>query len=95
MDWDPADIVAALRKAGWSLRRLSFAHGYRSNALKHALRRPYPRAEAIIAEALGLTPWAIWPSRYAGRDGAAAEPSQGSASACTHGDTGEDTTPGE
>lgn len=64
MDWDPADIVAALHKRGWSLRQLSFAHGYRANALKHALRRPYPRAERIIAEALGLEPARIWPSRY-------------------------------
>lgn len=72
MDWDPADIVAELRKAGWSLRQLSFAHGYRTNALKHALRRPYPRAERIIAEALGMGPETIWPSRYgacpAGKD---------------------------
>ncbi|HKJ88925.1 MAG TPA: helix-turn-helix transcriptional regulator [Gammaproteobacteria bacterium] len=95
MDWDPADIVAALRKAGWSLRRLSFAHGYRSDALKHALRRPYPRAEAIIAGALGLSPGTLWPSRYPSEDGAPHGTEERTGSLRTHGDREEDTTPGE
>ena len=27
-DWHRADIIAALHKAGWSLRQLSLQHGY-------------------------------------------------------------------
>lgn len=38
-DWHRADIVAALRKAGWSLRRLSRYHGYEAGSLGQALKR--------------------------------------------------------
>lgn len=63
-DWHPADIKAALEKAGWSLRRLSQHHGYSPCLLQVALARPYPRAEGLIAEAIGVSPETIWPSRY-------------------------------
>ncbi len=86
MDWDPADIVAALRKEGWSLRRLSFANGYRTNAVKHALRRPYPQAERIIAGALQRDPAEIWPSRYGPFGGVGAQTSPAELTTCTHGD---------
>lgn len=66
-DWHRADIVAALRKAGWSLRRLSRYHGYEAGSLGQALKRPWPRAERLIAEAIGVAPEAIWPTRYASR----------------------------
>lgn len=66
-DWHRADIVAALRKAGWSLRRLSRYHGYEAGSLGQALKRPWPRAERLIAEAIGVSPEAIWPTRYARR----------------------------
>jgi len=63
-DWHPADIQAALKKRGWSLRRLSLACGYSAGSLKAVLGKPWPRAERAIANALGMTPWDIWPSRY-------------------------------
>lgn len=65
-DWHPADIMAALRKAdpSWTLSALSRAHGYSRNAVGEALRRPWPAVEAIIADALGVTPREIWPTRY-------------------------------
>lgn len=63
-DWHRADVVASLRKAGWSLRRLSIHHGYSGGLLKAALARPYPKAERIIAQAIGIEPQRIWPSRY-------------------------------
>lgn len=64
-DWHPADILAALHKAGWSLRQLAIEHGYRHrSSLSVALRHPYPKAETIIARALNLPAQAIWPSRY-------------------------------
>lgn len=66
-DWHPADIVAAVRKAGLSMRRLSASHGYASNALSNALRKPWPLGERRIAEAIGAHPEEIWPSRYADR----------------------------
>ncbi|HID49175.1 MAG TPA: transcriptional regulator [Chromatiales bacterium] len=77
-DWHPADIKAALEKAGWSLSRLSIHHGYASRTtLKYALRKPWPKGERLIAEAIGMDPATIWPSRYpkdsAGRASASLE----------------------
>lgn len=63
-NWHPADIKAALDKVGWSLRQLSLHSGLSANAVGHALRRPYPRAELIIASAIGYKPNEIWPTRY-------------------------------
>jgi len=63
-DWHPADIVAALRKAGWSLRRLSLHYELNPGTLKRALSDPYPNGERLIALAIGIKPEEIWPSRY-------------------------------
>lgn len=63
-DWHPADVVAAVRKSGWTLRKLSKHHGYSPGALKNALYRSWPKAERLIAEAIGVLPEKIWPSRY-------------------------------
>lgn len=65
-DWHPADVKAALEKAGWSLRRLSAHHGYSSSSMAHALKpaETSSRVELRIAEALGIAPHEIWPSRY-------------------------------
>ncbi len=63
-DWHRADIVAALKKRGKSVRKLSVEAGLSPNTLKSALQFKYPRGEKIIADALGLKPHEIWPSRY-------------------------------
>lgn len=64
-DWHRADIVAALHKAGYSLRRLSLENGYSSaTTLSNALDKPYLKAERIIADAIGVSPKVIWPQRY-------------------------------
>lgn len=63
-DMNRHDILAAIRKRGSSLRQLSIAHGYSADALRNALSRPWPKAEAIIAGFLELEPQAVWPSRY-------------------------------
>lgn len=63
-----ADIVAALHKKGWSLRALSVKSGLAAGTLRAALERPYPKAERIIAVAIGVKPEALWPTRYAKRN---------------------------
>jgi len=72
-DWHKADIIAALRKAGWSLSRLALANGYsHRSTLSRAMHSPgWPKGEEIIATAIGqgddhpnITPQDIWPSRY-------------------------------
>lgn len=63
-DWHPADIKAALEKAGWSLRRLSVHHGLGAQSLQKCLHQPWPRAEHLVAAAIGKQPRHLWPSRY-------------------------------
>lgn len=63
-DWHRADIKAALEKAGWTLRQLALAHGYVAGVMRHPLNQQYPKCEAIIAQAIGVTPQTIWPTRY-------------------------------
>jgi Ner family transcriptional regulator len=64
MDWHPADVLAALKKRGYSLAGLSVAGGYHPTAAGKALKRSWPALEVLIAEAIGTTPQKIWPSRY-------------------------------
>lgn len=65
-DWHSAEILCALRLAGWTLASLSIHHGYASRTtLGHALHRPWPKGERLIAAAIGADPQQIWPSRYA------------------------------
>lgn len=67
-DWHPADVVCALRKAGWSLRKLSAHHGFHPGSLQvAAYAGHWPAGERLIAAALGLTAQEIWPARYAER----------------------------
>lgn len=64
-DWHQADIIAGLKKVGTNMSALSEKHGLSRGCLRNALYRKYPKAEKIIAEALGLQPEDIWPTRYA------------------------------
>ena len=63
-DWHPADVLAALKKRGHSLAGLSVANGYHPTAAGKALKQPWPALERLVAEAIGVTPQEIWPSRY-------------------------------
>lgn len=63
-DWRSADIISGLRKRGTSLAGLSRQAGLASSTLANALNRRWPKGERLIAEALGVAPEQIWPSRY-------------------------------
>lgn len=67
-DWHRADVVAALKKQGWSVRALAREAGLAESTLYTALYRPYPNGEKIIAKALGKNPEEIWAKRYAERN---------------------------
>lgn len=67
-DWHRAYVVAALHEKGWSLRELSRQNGLSAGTLKSALDRPYPKAEEIIASAIGVDAKTIWPQRYMKRE---------------------------
>lgn len=63
-DWHKADIIAAVRKTGTSLRAMSRKLGLAHTAIGNALHIPAPKYERMIAERLNMTPQQIWPSRY-------------------------------
>ncbi|MBC7857978.1 MAG: helix-turn-helix domain-containing protein [Burkholderiaceae bacterium] len=64
-DWHPADIKAELAKIGVTLSRIAFdAELSDSSSLSACLKRPMPVNEKRIADALGVKPSVIWPSRY-------------------------------
>lgn len=64
-DWHPADIIAALHKNGITLAGLARAYKLKSSsALSHTFLRSYPLNEKRIADAIGVHPMEIWPSRY-------------------------------
>lgn len=63
-DWHSADIIAALKKKGITLAKLSRQSGFSSSTLHNALIRPWTKGEYIIARAIGVAPETIWPSRY-------------------------------
>lgn len=63
-DWHQADIIAAIRKKGTTLAAVSRGAGLSSSTLSNALTRKWPKGEKLIAEAIGVNPELIWPSRY-------------------------------
>ena len=50
-DWHRADVIAALKKTGIPLAKLSRRSGYSTGTLANALVRPWPKGERIIADA--------------------------------------------
>ncbi|WP_067589509.1 MULTISPECIES: helix-turn-helix domain-containing protein [Eikenella] len=68
LDWHRADIIAALKKQGWSIRALAAQANVHPTTLYSALVKPYPKSERVIADALGMKPEQIWPQRYAARN---------------------------
>lgn len=64
-DWHPADVISALHKAGWTLKALGLEHGLSGGSgLSKALTSSFPLGEQRIADALGVHPKTLWPSRY-------------------------------
>ena len=64
-DWSPAKIRYELHRRGITLSGIAEAHGLTSSStLSAALTRSYPANEKRIADALGIHPMVIWPSRY-------------------------------
>lgn len=63
-DWHKETIMAEVRKIHGSLAELSRQHGLASGTLTNTLSRNWVRGEEIIAQAIGISPEVIWPSRY-------------------------------
>lgn len=63
-DWHQAEISAELKKIGISVAALSKKNGLSRHTLRNVFYRHYPKGERIIAQAIGVEPKDIWPSRY-------------------------------
>lgn len=63
-DWHEADVIAEIKKKGTTLAAVSRKAGLSSSTLRNALYRSYPKGERLIADAIGVKPSDIWPSRY-------------------------------
>lgn len=62
--WDRHAILAAIKRRYGSMAALAERHGTDRRHLTVALGRPYLKAEAIIAKALGVSASELWPDRY-------------------------------
>ncbi len=63
-DIESGYVQAALRLKGLTVAKLAKENGLAPSTLNAVWARKYPRAERIIADALGVKPCDIWPSRY-------------------------------
>lgn len=63
-DWRWKRLQDRLDAAGWTLTRLAEHHGVSLTTLTNAKYGPYPASERRLAEAIGVHPSTIWPSRY-------------------------------
>jgi len=63
-DWDRHAVLYAVRRTGTTMSQLSLVHGLVYGVLRQCLYKASPRYERLVAEHLGTTPQAIWPSRY-------------------------------
>ncbi|USS96821.1 helix-turn-helix domain-containing protein [Serratia symbiotica] len=62
-DRHPKIIKAEIHKRGLSFRTLSLNAGYSRDSLK-ASSAPLQALPTVVADALGIAPEVIWPSRY-------------------------------
>ncbi len=63
-DWSWDEVLAALHSEGLTLRGLAARHGLDVQAIGCVQFRPSPLSQTRIADALGVAPQQIWPSRY-------------------------------
>ncbi|MFB1078172.1 helix-turn-helix domain-containing protein [Photobacterium damselae] len=70
-DWHSADVKSELEKLDLNFSKLARANGLAPSTMRNVLRTHWPKGEKIVADALGLNPWDIWPSRYSSKKKAA------------------------
>lgn len=62
--WDRHAILAAIKRRYGTLTKLAELHRTDKRHLTVAMRRPYPKAEHIIAVALDVPVNELWPDRF-------------------------------
>lgn len=64
ISWHPADVRAAVSKAGSTLAKVAEGAGLHVSTAQQALKRPCYAGEQAIARFLGVPAHHIWPARY-------------------------------
>lgn len=62
--WDRHEIMAEVRRRGTTLKAVALNAGLAKDGCSVALIRPFPAAEAAIAEFLNVPAAELWPDRY-------------------------------
>ncbi len=62
--WHRADIKCQLEKRGYTLRKVGEDADYCARAAQKVFGTWWPRMERVVADALEVEPWEIWPERY-------------------------------
>ena len=62
--WNRFDIIAAVRKKGGTLASIARSVGLSPKSIGWALLRPHPRANAAVAEFLGVPLHELWPQWF-------------------------------
>ncbi len=62
--WHRADIMAAVRKRGSSFAKIACSVGLKRQTMCWAMIKPHPRANAAIAEFLGVPLRELWPQWF-------------------------------
>ena len=68
VNWYKADILAELKKKGWTLRSLAAEGNVSYSTLKTVFDKSYPKMERLVANAIGIAPEVIWAERFAERN---------------------------
>jgi Mu-like prophage fluMu DNA-binding protein ner len=68
VNWHKADILAELKKKGWTLRSLAAEGNVSYSTLKTVFDKSYPKMERLVANAIGIAPEIIWAERFAERN---------------------------
>ncbi|BDI41073.1 transcriptional regulator [Escherichia coli] len=63
-DWSSKAIAAALDNKGVDITTMERVRGLKPGAMRNVFYRRVPAYESAIAEAIGVEPEVIWPSRY-------------------------------
>lgn len=62
--WDAPGILAAIKRRGETLTGLALANGLPPSSCRVALSRPFPAADKVISDFLGVALHELWPMRY-------------------------------
>lgn len=62
--WDRHGILAAIKRRYGTLTRMAERFDADVRHVTVALRRPYPKAEKVISQALGVPAQELWPDRF-------------------------------